>query len=90
MILFVIRLIELKIPPAVLTPQKGSYYFYDNGKKILRDIYITVKDTEPPVITEAPDELHLRGYHGDADELAALIARNVTALTVIRKSSHTM
>ena len=30
MILFVIRLIELKIPPAVLTPQKGSYYFYDD------------------------------------------------------------
>lgn len=58
---------------------KLSYYFYDNGKKILRDIYITVKDTEPPVITEAPDELHLIGYHGDADELAALIARNVTA-----------
>ena len=58
---------------------KLSYYFYDNGKKILRDIYITVKDTEPPVITEAPDELHLRGCHGDADELAALIARNVTA-----------
>ena len=58
---------------------KLSYYFYDNGQKILRDIYITVKDTEPPVITEAPDELHLRGYHGDADELAALIARNVTA-----------
>lgn len=58
---------------------KLSYYFYDNGKKILKDIYITVKDTEPPVITEAPDELHLKGYHGDADGLADLIARNVTA-----------
>ena len=58
---------------------KLAYSFYDNGKKIERDIFIRVVDTEAPVITMLPDRLYLAGYHGDKEELADLIARNITA-----------
>lgn len=58
---------------------KLSYSFMDNGNRFIKDIFITVADTTPPVIEMAPEELHLSGYTGDKEDLAEFVAGYITA-----------
>ena len=58
---------------------KLTYSFMDNGNRFIKDIFITVADTTPPVIEMAPEELHLSGYIGDKEDLAEFVAGYITA-----------
>ena len=58
---------------------KLTYSFWDNGMEISKEIVITVEDNESPVITKAPEEIHITGYNGDKADLAEFIAEYITA-----------
>ncbi len=56
-----------------------TYSFWDNGEKISKEIVITVEDDCAPVITMAPETMHITGYNGDTADLAEFIAEYITA-----------
>lgn len=61
------------------------YSFWENGKKISETITISVIDSVPPIITQAPEELSVVNYTGDEQALAALIGDYITAYDEVNR-----
>lgn len=56
-----------------------KYSFLDQGREVSKQIAITVVDEKAPEVEKVPVKLHIESYHGQREQLAALVASYVTA-----------
>jgi uncharacterized protein YpmS len=71
--------IDGQVDTSVPGDYEVTYSFADGLNKVEEKIVITVEDTTPPVITTAPQEINVKNYTGNGDELAELISEYITA-----------